>query len=98
MDGEKYVIVIESIINGTPFIKPDMSNIETWPNIYKSNKTYYPIKLNFCRSRGNNKLSASHIKNSKQIVENAQKIHKSIRSEIGMKQFCEKFKDIITLK
>ena len=25
------MLSIESIINGTPFIKPDMSNIETWP-------------------------------------------------------------------
>jgi hypothetical protein len=35
MDGEKYAIEnLEAIRCGASFITADMSNIDTWPNIY----------------------------------------------------------------
>ena len=37
----------ESFINKTILIKPDMSHLETWPNLYIENKTYKSIKWNF---------------------------------------------------
>jgi hypothetical protein len=33
----------EAIFNGSVLIKPDMSHIETWPNIYQSHITYLPV-------------------------------------------------------
>ncbi|MCF1750131.1 hypothetical protein [Mariniradius sediminis] len=33
----------EAIINGSVLIKPDMAHIETWPDIYKPDRTYVPI-------------------------------------------------------
>ncbi|MDB4132548.1 hypothetical protein N9608_03580 [Amylibacter sp.] len=33
----------ESFINSSLLIKPDVSHLETWPNIYLNNKTYIPI-------------------------------------------------------
>jgi len=34
----------EAIISGAVLIKPDVSHIQTWPNIYVPNKTYIPVK------------------------------------------------------
>jgi len=33
----------EAILNGGVLVKPDMSHIETWPNIYVPNETYLPV-------------------------------------------------------
>lgn len=33
----------EAVVNGALLIKPDMSHIETWPNIYIPGKTYVPV-------------------------------------------------------
>lgn len=37
----------EAFLYGTTLIKPDMSHLETYPNIYQNNKTYIPIKWDF---------------------------------------------------
>ncbi|MDA8791503.1 hypothetical protein N9M93_04055, partial [Candidatus Pelagibacter bacterium] len=33
----------EAAINYSLILKPDMSNIDTWPNLYNSYKTYVPL-------------------------------------------------------
>jgi len=33
----------EAIINGSVLIKPDMSHIETWPDVYLPDETYVPV-------------------------------------------------------
>ena len=37
----------ESFINSTILIKPDMSHLETWPNLYIDKKTYLSFNWNF---------------------------------------------------
>lgn len=34
----------EAILNGCVLVKPDMSHIETWPNVYLPMETYVPVK------------------------------------------------------
>ena len=33
----------ETFMAGAALIKPDMSHLETWPNLYIPNETYFPI-------------------------------------------------------
>lgn len=37
----------EAIYCGSLLIKPDMSHVETYPDIYEANKTYIPCKIDF---------------------------------------------------
>lgn len=41
--GEVCFRDFESIINRSLLIKPDMDHLETWPDVYRKNKTYIPI-------------------------------------------------------
>lgn len=36
----------EAFIYGSALIKPNMDHLDTWPNLYKPNKTYIPISWN----------------------------------------------------
>lgn len=42
--GEVCFRELEAITHGAIIIKPDMSGIETWPDIYQAYKTYIPVK------------------------------------------------------
>jgi len=42
--GEVCVRDFEAILNGSLLLKPDMSHISTWPDIYIPNETYIPLK------------------------------------------------------
>jgi len=33
----------EAVINGAVLVKPDMSHLETWPDLYQENETYLPV-------------------------------------------------------
>ena len=55
--GEVCYREFEAITCGTSFMTADMSNIETWPNIYHENETYLSYDLNFNNFNDNlNKL------------------------------------------
>ncbi|MDC7221304.1 MAG: hypothetical protein PQJ59_15315 [Spirochaetales bacterium] len=41
--GEVCFRDFEAIINKSVLIKPNMSHIETWPNLYRENETYWPV-------------------------------------------------------
>ena len=36
----------ETFLNGAVLLKPDMSHLETWPNYFRPNETYVPIRWN----------------------------------------------------
>lgn len=42
--GEVCFRDFEAILNGGVLVKPDMSHIETWPDIFVPNQTYIPVK------------------------------------------------------
>jgi hypothetical protein len=42
--GEVCFRDLEAILNGCVLVKPDMSHIETWPDIFIPGKTYIPVK------------------------------------------------------
>ncbi|MHA4843653.1 hypothetical protein ACX0G7_05800 [Flavitalea antarctica] len=41
--GEVCFRDFETILNGALLIKPDMSHLETWPDVYLNSKTYLPV-------------------------------------------------------
>lgn len=45
--GEVCFRDFEAVNNGTILIKPDMSHVDTWPNVYIPNVTYIPCKVDF---------------------------------------------------
>jgi hypothetical protein len=42
--GESCFRDMESQTQGAILVKPDMSHLETWPDIYEPNHTYFPVK------------------------------------------------------
>jgi hypothetical protein len=42
--GEPSYKDFEVIINGAALLKPDVSHMETWPNLYVAGETYLPFK------------------------------------------------------
>lgn len=42
--GEPSYKDFEIILNGAALLKPDLSHLETWPNLYVENETYLPFK------------------------------------------------------
>jgi len=84
----------ESVILGTPFIKPDMNYLDTWPNIYIPYKTYYPVNLGLENLDEIIDFSISSDELSKEMIINSQNIIKSIRNDSG-RMFCEYFKKMI---
>ena len=42
--GEITLRDYEVIISGSTLLKPDISFLETWPNLFIENETYVPIK------------------------------------------------------
>lgn len=40
--GEECLRDFEAVLNGAALVKPDMSHLETWPDIYRAGDTYVP--------------------------------------------------------
>ena len=84
----------EAVISNSLLLKPDMSNIRTWPNLYDSYSTYIPLKLDLSDlehqidnlEKGNYDLE--------KIKKSAFEIYKSIRSN-NYAIFRNRFLDIL---
>jgi hypothetical protein len=86
----------EIIINGAMLMKPDMSHLETWPNLYQEYKTYVPFKWDFSDLVDKIKEYLATEKYST-IAEEAQNIyHKYLYEKQGKEEFCQRFKKIVT--
>ena len=85
--GEICYREFEAVINGCPFIMPNMSHIKTYPNIYKSNETYIPINWDFSDFYEKYALLLNNYKLRKKLVINAQNEIKNIRKTKGYNYF-----------
>ena len=86
----------ESIINGSLILKPDISYLETWPNLFIKDETYIPFQWDL--EDLNAKRLVDILKNNERritIVNNAQSLYKSHISDSGMRNFCNRFISII---
>jgi len=85
----------ESVICGVPFMTADMSNIVTWPDIYKDGETYISYDYDFNNLRYNLDNLIKDINLRKRLVNNSQLILKDSHAVLGKKYFIEKIFEII---
>lgn len=85
----------ESIICGALLIKPDMSHLATWPDIYREGETY--IKCNWDFSDLHEKidgLMADAIKRNEMAME-AQRTYRYYLFGGGRKDFCDRIDEML---
>ena len=88
----------ETFISGAALIKPDMNHLNTWPNIFKENRTYIPIPW---RIEEWSKLIPEILSDEKNLIEiakNGQRAYNKIWAKKGSEAFCDHFVDLITPK
>ena len=71
--GEMAPRDIEAIMNGSILIKPDMSHIETAPNIFEDMQTYVACKHDFSDLEEKINMILGNYENYSYIIENARK-------------------------
>lgn len=79
----------ECWVRGAALMKPDMSHMESWPDVFMPNETYYPINWSFenLESGINELLEEDSFR--KRLAENGQTAYSNMTSERGMKDFCD---------
>ncbi len=94
--GEICYREFEAVRCGASFVTADMSNIDTWPNIYLKNETYLPYSLDFSdlfdvisELLKNHELRTKFIKNSQEILRNT-------HTSIGKEYFINKLAEILS--
>lgn len=85
--GEVCFRDFETIISGALLIKPDMSHLETWPDIYKSGRTYLPVDWD-----GDNLVDViSSVANNPEeytrIIEGGKKAYRNALAELDNRVF-----------
>lgn len=87
----------EVFMAGAALIKPDMSHLETWPNLYIPNETYFPISWDIERWDDEfNNILCNEAKRKK-IAETGQKKFKNLWSERSIQHFSERFIKLIDI-
>ena len=81
---------------GSAFIKPDMSYIDTWPNIYINNETYIPCDLDYSNIENIIDELSNNKNLRKRLVDNSLSIINDINSEKGKLFFLRKVNEIIS--
>ena len=94
--GEVCYREFESIICGTAFMTADMSNIETWPNIYFEGETYLSYDLELNNLKDNLNILISNVKLRKSLVENSLHILQNIHKSKGRDYILNKVLEIIS--
>lgn len=83
----------EAIINGCVLIKPDMSHIKTWPDLYKKNETYVSVKWDLSDLEDKLHQVITNYDQYKEMAIHAQNIYKKSISDPG--NFIRRFQGII---
>jgi hypothetical protein len=73
----------EAIINHSALIKPNMSHLETWPNVYQPEQTYYPVDWD-----GNDLLEVAgyvleNLSDAARTAKNAYTVYRSAFDELA---------------
>jgi len=81
----------ESFIYGAALLKPDMSFLETWPNVFIEGETYQPVKWDFTDLESSILELLEDDNKRVQIATNGQEAYKNSISNQGMLNFCNWF-------
>lgn len=87
----------ETFIAGATLIKPDMSHLETWPDLYMPGETFFPISWDIEKWNDEFNNILSNESRRKKIAEEGQKRFKKIWSEKGMHYFSKRFIKLIDI-
>lgn len=90
--GEVCYREFEATWIGAAFAMPDMSGIETWPNIYESGKTYIPFAWDFTDLHEKIDSALSQPEHLRALTANAQQRLVSLRSVQGLENFAKKIR------
>jgi len=88
----------EAFIAGAALIKPNMSHLVTWPNLYIQDKTYFPISWDFEKWEDEFNIILSNSSKRRKIAENGQIMFKDLWNEKGSKYFSERFVKLLDIK
>lgn len=91
--GEVCYRDFESIISGCLLIKPDMDHLETYPDVYKKNETYIPLKWDMSDLEKTLQDAIENYEDYKDLIINAQKIYKDAITDSS--RFIDHFKTLI---
>lgn len=91
--GELGVRDYEAFINGAVLLKPDISHMETWPDIFKENESYMPIKWDFSNLEESTLELLGNDEKRIEIATKGQNLFLKSISDEGMEVFCNKFID-----
>ncbi len=94
--GEVCYREFEAIRCGTAFMFPNMSNIDTWPNIYLDGVTYISYDLDFNNFEEKLNELVFNLKLRKELVSNSQEILQKTHTELGKNYFLNKVIEIIS--
>lgn len=93
--GEICYREFEAIKMGAAIIFPNIDYLETWPNIYQDNFSYVSYELDFSNLIQKIDLVINNQNLRESLIENSQKIHKSVYSDVGLNYLINFFKKII---
>ncbi len=98
--GEITLRDYEIIICGAALVKPDMSHLDTWPNLFvgrssQTSPTYLAFKWDLSDLGEKIDLLLSNPDRCFEMAENAQKIYRHYLSEEGIAEFAERLVSII---
>jgi hypothetical protein len=91
--GEVCYWDFEAIICGSLLIKPDMSHITTWPNIYKKDETYVPLQWDMSDLEETLNRTLENITDYEPYIHNAQTIYK--KHYLNANKFINRFRELV---
>ena len=89
--GEIGLRDFEAFIYGATLLKPDVSHMETWPNVFFPGETYQPVAWDFSDLEKNTLGLLSDPKRRQSIAEAGQDLYRDTISAQGMERFCSWF-------
>ena len=96
--GEIAIRDFEAFVSGCVLIKPDMSHLKTWPDLYIPNLSYIPIKWNLSDLEKNLEHYKGNYSLLVNIAREGQKIYKSHTQGVNAGiNFAKKIKELISI-
>ena len=80
---------------GAAIIFPNIDYLETWPNIYQDNFSYVSYELDFSNLIQKIDLVINDQNLRESLIENSQKILKSVYTDVGLNYLINFLKKII---
>ena len=89
--GEIGVRDFQAWMYGAALMKPDMSHMETWPDLFKPDQTYYPIQWSLANLESGIEelLADQHLRAT--LARRGREAYADMISREGMETFCEWF-------